>query len=341
MENIREIYEKIADEESKKIFCDRLIYSLTADREYMRAIIGRTPEGKEMAERLSAVTRSVAIFGAGIWGREIVETYNNISFACFIDNKARNKEERYCGLPVVSLPQFMEQYADALIIISTRLYYNEIYKQLIENGVTEDRILNAGMLTDRMSKRQYFDLPELKNALCEDECFVDAGSFDGRTAILFTEWCGGKYSRIWAFEPDERNIAKCSMNLSEAGVRNFEVVNSGLWDRQCELAFSAEASGASKIENEGTMRIHTERMDERIKERVTFIKMDIEGSEYRALEGAEKLIREYRPKLAISVYHKPEDIWELPRLVLQMNPSYKLYFRHYSIAAAETVMYAL
>ena len=69
--------------------------------------------------------------------------------------------------------------------------------------------------------------------------------------------------------------------------------------------------------------------------------MDIEGSEGKALLGARKTITENKPKLAICVYHKPEDIIELPQIVLDMNPNYKLYLRHYSYTDTETVLYAI
>ena len=74
---------------------------------------------------------------------------------------------------------------------------------------------------------------------------------------------------------------------------------------------------------------------------VTFIKMDIEGSEYQAILGAEKMITSHKPKLAISVYHKPEDIWQLPLLIYRFNHEYKFYLRHYSFGNNETVLYAL
>ena len=68
--------------------------------------------------------------------------------------------------------------------------------------------------------------------------------------------------------------------------------------------------------------------------------MDIEGAEKEALLGAEKITREQKPKLAISIYHKNEDIWEIPSLILEMNPEYRFYIRHYSFRFAETVLYA-
>jgi hypothetical protein len=69
--------------------------------------------------------------------------------------------------------------------------------------------------------------------------------------------------------------------------------------------------------------------------------MDIEGAEQAALKGAENLIREQRPKLAICVYHTPQAIWEIPEIIMKINPDYKLFLRHYSITEAETVLYAI
>ena len=68
---------------------------------------------------------------------------------------------------------------------------------------------------------------------------------------------------------------------------------------------------------------------------------DIEGAELKALYGAKNMIQTHRPKLAICVYHKPEDIIEIPAYVLSLCPDYRLYFRHYSTYHAETVMYAV
>lgn len=69
--------------------------------------------------------------------------------------------------------------------------------------------------------------------------------------------------------------------------------------------------------------------------------MDIEGSEMEALKGAENTIGKYKPRLAICVYHKPEDIIEIPLKILELNPEYKLYLRHYSYIHTETVLYAI
>ena len=83
------------------------------------------------------------------------------------------------------------------------------------------------------------------------------------------------------------------------------------------------------------------RMDDFIDDRITFVKMDIEGSEANALLGAERLIRTHKPKLAISVYHKKDDIWVIPKIILRFNPDYKFYLRTYSFTYGESVLYAV
>lgn len=338
--DIKTIYEHMSDSESRKIFGNRLLYSLTGNRSYIKNVIQMTKEGKEFCEKITGVQPKV-IFGAGIWGKEILDTYKDIKFECFVDNKVKRQAENYCELPVISFEQYLHKYNKAVVVIATRLYYRDIYCQLKEYGISDENIVNAGKMIDDMSKRQYFDLPELKGkSKGQKESFIDAGSFDGRTSVLFAEWCQNNYSHIWAFEPDERNIEKCKKTLEcLEGIK--AVISKGLWNEKTELSFANESNGGSKILESGERKVCVDKLDSMIQDKVTFIKMDIEGSEFRALKGSEEIIKRDRPKLAISIYHKAEDIWELPLLILKINPEYRLYLRHYSTAAAETVLYAV
>lgn len=74
--------------------------------------------------------------------------------------------------------------------------------------------------------------------------------------------------------------------------------------------------------------------------RVNVIKMDIEGAEMAGLEGASQVIREFKPRLAISAYHKPEDLWEIPHKLKTQNGDYRLFFGHHSPISWESVYYA-
>ena len=81
-------------------------------------------------------------------------------------------------------------------------------------------------------------------------------------------------------------------------------------------------------------------LDEVIRESVSLIKMDIEGREMKALAGAKTLITTYKPKLAICIYHKYEDLWEIPEYIHSLVPEYKFYIRHHGPFYTDTVLYA-
>ena len=68
--------------------------------------------------------------------------------------------------------------------------------------------------------------------------------------------------------------------------------------------------------------------------------MDIEGSEEAALRGAERLIKRFKPKLAISVYHHPAHLWRIPLLLQQFNPDYQFVLRNYTGWTGDTILYA-
>jgi hypothetical protein len=69
--------------------------------------------------------------------------------------------------------------------------------------------------------------------------------------------------------------------------------------------------------------------------------MDIEGSEIAALEGAHQTILAHRPKLAICVYHRFDDLWTIPNLIAERYPFYQLYLNHHSLHHEETVLYCV
>lgn len=190
-------------------------------------------------------------------------------------------------------------------------------------------------------KNQYFD-PDIIAPL-SGEVFIDGGCFNCSTDKAFINWCSGDYKKIIAFEPDKKNYFHCLEVSQKEAIRDIEIYNKGLWDCATELFFEETGGQGSRIGSDtGGNRISTAAIDEVAgDEKVTFIKLDVEGAELRALQGAEKTIRRNRPRLAVSIYHKPEDIIKLPEYILSLYKDYKLYIRHYQMSSCETILYAL
>ena len=160
--------------------------------------------------------------------------------------------------------------------------------------------------------------------LSENENIIDLGAYDGDTIREFLDFTDGKYSYITALEPDEKNFKKLLKNTEE--LDNISCLNMGAWNKKDTLIFAKKAGRNSKLSAKGES---VEVIDvDSLELRPTFIKMDIEGSELKALEGAEKTIKKYAPKLYICAYHRNEDLFTLPIKILEMNQNYKLYFRH-------------
>ncbi|MGN0468998.1 MAG: FkbM family methyltransferase [Acutalibacteraceae bacterium] len=175
--------------------------------------------------------------------------------------------------------------------------------------------------------------------LSEKESFVDLGAYDGDTIREFLSFTGGKYKSITAFEPDEKNFRK--LERKTADMENISRHNLGAWNEKAVLTFSKSASRNSHRDKSG-IPVNFDSVDNIIKHDVSFIKMDIEGAEIKALEGAEKTIQKFKPKLYICAYHRNEDFFALPLKIQQLNPNYKIYLRHHPyIPAWETNFYAV
>ena len=191
-------------------------------------------------------------------------------------------------------------------------------------------------------EEQYFD-KELMKAT-EGEVFVDAGFFDGTTSELFCKWCEGKYSKIYALEANDKN---CSNYLNRKNrIQDIQLIEAAAWSEDGELRFASQEKTRGKmttgrVADEGEEVIKARSIDSILQgERCTFIKMDIEGAELSALKGAANTIRQYKPKLAISVYHKLEDIVEIPLYIHSLCGEYEFFLRHYASGASETILYA-
>lgn len=183
---------------------------------------------------------------------------------------------------------------------------------------------------------QYFESGIVQ--LTEAEVFVDCGFYAGDTAEEFIRRARGKYKHIYGFEPDSTSVEKCNLQNDR-----ISIMQKGVWSEETILRF-ASAAKAGTIAVDGDIEIAVTSLDtffSNKKDIPTFIKMDIEGAEKQALLGAENIIKTYKPKLALCVYHKLEDLYELPRILKEFRTDYQFYLRHYSESYIETVLYAV
>ncbi len=254
--------------------------------------------------------------------------------------KERKEETHCCGLPIVTTNLLEERHLNdgyfVMITTDDVPYFTDFLMKQCVN-------FKRWLLTYRCADENeiYFDKDIIR--LTSNEVFADVGVFDGGSSINFVENTKGAYNKIYLFEPNQEAIAMCKESLSVMSIDNYELFPVGLWDKKEMLSFSGSGASFSLNDgNENELSIPVNSLDNLIGENeVTFIKMDIEGAEFKALQGAKKSIMKHKPKLAISLYHKPEDLFEIPSYIRSLVPEYKFYLRHYSSNWCDTVLYAV
>lgn len=176
--------------------------------------------------------------------------------------------------------------------------------------------------------------------------FIDCGAYDGDTLRTFLQYYGeNSLNKYTAFELDQVNYTRLCENCSclPPSVQNkLCLKNIGISNCRESLAYSQNDYG-SVIEREGNYLAEIDTLDHCIPsdEKVTYVKMDIEGSEVDALNGAHETLRRCQPTLAVCVYHKFSHLWEIPLLIHKILPEHRIYLRHHSTLVCDTVCYAV
>ncbi len=225
-----------------------------------------------------------------------------------------------------------------------------------------DRFRNAcSLLEDEKSKETFTDVLNFKISgkigylfncqsekdevyrdileLSRNEAIVDLGAYDGDTVREFLSFTAGEYGSITALEPDTKNFRKLVQKTE--GLPRLTLHNLGAWNKKEALFFDRKGGRNSRQDDKG-VPMEFNSVDNIIKSPVTFIKMDIEGAELKALEGAEKTIKANLPKLYVCAYHRNEDMFALPEKIKELYGGYRIYFRHHPyIPAWESNFYAV
>lgn len=173
-----------------------------------------------------------------------------------------------------------------------------------------------------------------------DEVYVDGGAYDGDSVRLFIKRVHNRFAKVIAFEPDPVTFGQLKANF--ASEPRIHPVKAGLHRAKATLRFDDAGMRGSVLTTTGATTISVVGLDEVLNgERVSYVKLNIEGAEIDALEGGAASVRRWAPKLAIAAYHVPDHLWRVPATIRDLRTDYQIYFRQHDGGIIETVTYAL
>lgn len=214
-------------------------------------------------------------------------------------------------------------------------YFDDAYSASAYEMMIHQRQSSRTMVCSTLEQYLMYGTPD------EDDVIFDCGAAGGDTVAKFLPYLSG--GTIYAFEPGDDAFAALSRKYGTDS--RIVPVKKGCFRYDGEIGFvDAGNSGSGYVSENAAFQIEVISIDSFVRSagisRVDWIKMDIEGAEHDALIGAEETIRRFKPRLAISIYHRPEDMIEIPRLIRRICPDYRFRFGHHSIGNGESVLYA-
>ena len=158
--------------------------------------------------------------------------------------------------------------------------------------------------------------------------YVDCGAYVGDTVKKFIEFTEGKYEKIFAIEPDTENFLKLEQFAQNNELKNVEIFNCGVWNEKTVLKFNNRGHMGSAISKNGVTEVAVDTIDNIVGDTsISFIKMDVEGSDLNALYGAIKTLERSHPILVLSVYHRVDDLITIPQFVKTIYKNCRFYLR--------------
>ncbi|MGK6308158.1 FkbM family methyltransferase [Variovorax sp. DT-64] len=178
------------------------------------------------------------------------------------------------------------------------------------------------------------------------ERFADCGASIAESTSALMDVTDGKFERIWMIEPDRKNVEtlrKFKKNLAESWSDRITIHACALSDAPSRMAFRHEGGHGGTLAESADLRaedyVDVARLDDLLDMEPTLVKMDIEGAELAALQGAAACVSAARPKLALSAYHRASDLLDLSEAALRLNPDYRIGLRHHTEERWDTCLY--
>ena len=170
---------------------------------------------------------------------------------------------------------------------------------------------------------------------------IEGGGAWGDTALYLAHGAGPQGRvRTFEFDPANLELMRANLALNPELADSVAVDERALWHTTGERLFSVPFGPATHIADAGEVEVTSVAIDDLGLERVDFIKLDIEGAELAALTGARETLRRDRPRLAVSIYHRPEDWTTIPRFLDDLGVGYQFSLGHFTVHLEETVLFA-
>lgn len=245
----------------------------------------------------------------------------------------------HCAL---NLPHQIFQEADqirkAFLLWSDHSSQEEFIIQLKWRTSLEGEEMPLHLPADQI----YFPLDIL--TLQPNESFVDCGAFDGDSSFEFMKLSKNQFNMIWAIEPDPLNFDKLRnkfAQLDKSTTSKIKILNIVIGSEREKVTFNVTGTVTSSL-GKGKHTLESTTLDNILEgTSPTYIKMDIEGAELRALNGAKNVIKNNLPILAICAYHQQDHLWKIPLLIKSISDQYKFFLRRYADECWELVCYAI
>lgn len=191
-------------------------------------------------------------------------------------------------------------------------------------------------------REQYFAYDIFKHS--EDEVFFDCGAHSGYVMDVFLQKNNMCFQKYICYEPDPINVEEIvqkKSGYSKEIANKIEIHNVALSDGKEKVYLKNFNHMNSVIVSDGDIEADTILLDEHIDKFVpTFIKIDVEGFEMKLLAGAMQMIKRYQPIVAVAIYHKESDLWQIPFFLKRILPNHKFFIRSY-MNYMETILYAV
>jgi FkbM family methyltransferase len=237
----------------------------------------------------------------------------------------------------LSGPDFLRAHVNELNDVY-ELLADEESKNCLEQLVKFRLGLNLSYSSFKHQEPQYFNDISLSRFKGSPIRYVDAGAYNGDSFLSLREV--HEVSAAYLFEPDPINFASLVANLQSVGHAAL-CLPVGLAKRHELLRFKGSQGEAGHLDPQGEDGIMTAPLDELLQgQTVDFIKLDIEGAELDAFLGMNRVLSAQGPNIAVSSYHRPEDLWALIKFILGRGLDFRLYFRQHAFNSFDLVLYA-